>query len=85
MARPIREMFHWFSRRLGARKRWRAVYLADYTLRDIGLTRMEYLFLDMSGPTGAHSVEGADQGKRSIAYERQRQNVSFTDDILESL
>jgi hypothetical protein len=75
MAGPIRGMFHWFSNRLSVRARCTAVYLDDYTLRDIGLTRMEYLFLNVSGSTD-DNVEGADQ-KRARAHTRR--NVPLTD------
>jgi hypothetical protein len=50
MAYLIGRAFHWFGGRVSTRARRMPVYLDDHTLRDIGLTRMEYHFLHMSGP-----------------------------------
>jgi len=51
MAYLIGIAFHWFGGRVRTRARRTPVYLDDdHTLRDIGLTRMEYHFLHMSGP-----------------------------------
>jgi hypothetical protein len=78
MAGPIRGMFHWFSNRLRAGARCTVVYLDDYTLRDIGLTRMEYLFLNVSGSTDAQ-CGGRRPEKRSSVYAGARRNVPITD------
>ncbi|HEY4443867.1 MAG TPA: hypothetical protein VGN30_06240 [Steroidobacteraceae bacterium] len=48
MAYLIGRAFHWFGGRVNTRARRTPVYLDDHTLRDIGLTRMEYHFLHMS-------------------------------------
>jgi hypothetical protein len=54
MAYLIGRAFHWFGGRVSTRARRTPVYLDDdHTLRDIGLTRMEYHFLHMSGPASA--------------------------------
>jgi hypothetical protein len=65
MAYLIGRAFHWFGGRVSTRARRTPVYLDDdHTLRDIGLTRMEYHFLHLSGPASAHDAGGADQAKR---------------------
>jgi hypothetical protein len=61
MAYLIGRAFHWFGGRVNTRARRTPVYLDDQTLRDIGLTRMEYHFLHMSDPASAHDAGGADQ------------------------
>jgi len=62
------------------RARRTPVYLDDgYTLRDIGVTRMEYHFLHMSGPASAHDAGGADQAKRPIARRRRGPKLAITD------
>jgi hypothetical protein len=61
MAYLIGRAFHWFGGRVSTRARRTPVYLDDHTLRDIGLTRMEYHFLHMSDPASAHDAGGADQ------------------------
>jgi hypothetical protein len=53
MASLIGRAFHWFGGRVSTRAHRTPVYLDDHTLRDIGLTRMEYHFLDVSGSAGA--------------------------------
>jgi uncharacterized protein YjiS (DUF1127 family) len=63
MASLIRRTSHWFGGRASARAHRTPVDLDDHMLRDIGLTRMEYHFLHMSGPAGARDA-GA-QIKRS--------------------
>ena len=68
MAYLIGRAFHWFGGRVSTRARRTPVYLDDHTLRDIGLTRMEYHFLRMSGPAGARDAGGTDQAKRPIAH-----------------
>jgi len=62
----------------------RAVAIGDchgqeLNLRDIGLTRMEYHFLHMSGPASAHDAGGADQAKRPIARRRRGPKLAITD------
>jgi len=64
MAYLIERAFHWFGGSASARARRTPVYLDDHTLRDIGLTRMEYHFLHTSDPASAHDAGGADQTKR---------------------
>jgi hypothetical protein len=53
MAYLIGRAFHWFGGRVSTRARRTPVYLDHHTLRDIGLTRMEYHFLHMSDPASA--------------------------------
>jgi hypothetical protein len=45
----------------------------------IGLTRMEYHFLHMSGPASARDAGGADQSKRPIARRRRGPKLAITD------
>ena len=78
MAYLIRKMFHWFGGRVSARRRHMPVYLDDRTLRDIGLSRIEYRFLHMSGPASARDAGGADQAKRPIARRRRGPKLAIT-------
>ncbi len=71
MAYLIGRAFHWFGGRVSTRAPRTPVYLDDHTLRDIGLTRMEYHFLHMSDPASAHDAGAADQAKRPIARRRR--------------
>jgi len=80
MAYLIGRAFHWFGGRVSTLARRTPVYLDDdHTLRDIGLTRMEYHFLHMSGPASAHDAGGADQAKRPIARCRRGPKLAITD------
>ena len=79
MVNPIRRTCHWFGRRQSARARRTPVHVDDHTLRDIGLTRMEYHFLHMSGPASARDAGGADQAKRPIARRRRGPKLAITD------
>ena len=80
MAYLIGRAFHWFGGRASTRARRTPVYLDDdHTPRDIGLTRMEYHFLHMSGPASAHDAGGADQAKRPIARRRRGPKLAITD------
>ena len=75
MAYPIGRAFHWFGGRVSTRARRTPVYLNDHTLRDIGLTRMEYHFLHMSDPASTRDAGGADQAKRPIARVGEDQSL----------
>jgi uncharacterized protein YjiS (DUF1127 family) len=75
----IGRAFHWFGGRASTRARRAPVYLDDHTLRDIGLTRIEYHFLHMLGPASAHDAGGADQAKRPIARRRRGPKLAITD------
>jgi len=80
MAYLIGRAFHWFGGRVSTRARRTPVYLDDdHTLRDIGLARMEYHFLHMSGPASAHDAGGTDQAKRPIARRRRGPELAITD------
>ena len=79
MAYLIRKMFHWFGGRVSARTRHMPVYLDDRTLRDIGLSQIEYRFLHTSAAGGAHDADGADQAKHPIAHHSRGPNLAVTD------
>jgi hypothetical protein len=79
MAYLIGRAFHWFGGRVSTRARRTPVDLDDHTLRDIGLTRMEYHFPHMSDPASAHDADGADQAKRPIARRRRGPKLAITD------
>jgi hypothetical protein len=79
MAYLIGRAFHWLGGRVGTRARRTPVYLGDHTLRDIGLTRMEYHFRHMSGPASARDAGSADQAKRPIARRRRGPKFAITD------
>jgi uncharacterized protein YjiS (DUF1127 family) len=61
MAYLIRATFDWLDGRVRRRGRRIPLELDDHTLRDIGITRAEYHFLAMSGPS---SAPGAGDGAR---------------------
>jgi hypothetical protein len=79
MAYLIGRAFHWFGGRVSTRARRTPVYLDDRTLRDIGLSRIEYRFLHTSAAGGAHDADGADQAKRPIARRRRGPKLAITD------
>jgi hypothetical protein len=53
MAYLIRATFDWFDGSVRRHERRISLELDDHTLRDIGITRAEYHFLPMSGPSSA--------------------------------
>ncbi len=53
MAYLISATLYWLGGRWRRRERRIPLELADHTLRDIGITRAEYHFLPMSGPSSA--------------------------------
>jgi hypothetical protein len=80
MAYLIGRAFHWFGGRVSTRARRTPVYLDDdHALRDIGLTRMEYHFLHMSGPASAHDAGAPIKRSAPIARRRRGPKLAITD------
>jgi hypothetical protein len=60
MAYLIRTAFHSFGGRMRGHERRMPLELDDHTLRDIGITRVEYQFRLMSDPSSVPDAGGGE-------------------------